>query len=319
MRVVGVDLGGTKILARIVDPETGASSGRVKTPTPKDGPAAVISAIVEVIHELEHKAGDDEFGPIGVGAPGLIDEHGVVVQCPNIPGWDQPVDLAGQLGKELGRPVFVGNDVNCGALGESRLGAGRGFEDLLAVFVGTGVGGGIVIDGRVRNGPRGQAGEVGHVTTGSEGRLCGCGGIDHLETYAGRAGIEREARRRAAAGVSNRLVELAGPSTIKSRHIAQALDEGCATTIDLMDAAADALALGIGNLASVLDIECVVLGGGVVDKLGRDFVDQIEGSSHFGGFGPQTVQLRLAERLDDAGVVGAAILAAEGDRTSRDD
>ncbi len=308
MSFIGVDLGGTKILCREVDPETGASSGRVKAPTPKNGVESVLDEIAALVTKLT-----DGSAPtaVGVGVPGLVDRHGVVQKCPNIAGWDQPVDVAAGLRERLGVPIAVGNDVNCGALGEHRLGAGRGHDDVLAVFVGTGVGGGLVLDGRIRHGSRGLAGEIGHVTIGSEGRRCGCGGYDHLETYAGRAGIEREARRRVAEGDESVLVSLAGTATIKSRHIARALDEGCASTEDLMASAVDALGRGIGNLASVLDIECVVLGGGVVDKLGQPFVDRIAASANFGGFGTSTAELRLAHRLDDAGVVGAAILAAE--------
>lgn len=308
MTVIGVDVGGTKILARFVDPVTGAASGRVKKPTPKDGPASVLAAVADVVDELDP---DRTADLVGIGVPGLVDGAGVVARCPNISGWDTPVDVPGELGPRLGRTVVVGNDVNCGALAEHRIGAGQGVDDLLVVFVGTGVGGGLILDGSLRAGDRGIAGEIGHLTVVADGRPCGCGGDGHLEAYAGRAGIEREARARAAAGERNALVDLAGDATIKSRHIDKALEAGDAVAEALIDDAAMALAIGIGNLATVLDLERIVLGGGVVDKLGQPFVDQIAQSAHVGGFGIEMCDLRLGQRLDDAGVVGAGILAAD--------
>lgn len=307
---VGVDLGGTKILARLIDPATGRARGRAKLPTPAGGPDAVLAAVAEAVAQLP---GADEAVAVGVGVPGFVVDGRVVVRCANIAGWDHPIDVAERLGTALGKPVAVGNDVNCGALAEHRLGAGHGVRDLLAVFVGTGVGGGLVLGDRLIDGARGMVGEIGHVTVqpGPQGALCGCGGRGHMEAYAGRAGIERRAREAAAAGQRNLLVDLAGTGTIKSRHIARALAEGDEVATRLMAEAADALALVIGNAATLLDLRHVVLGGGVVDKLGQPFLDQIAGSPSFGGLGPEVCELRLAERLDDAGVAGAALLAAD--------
>lgn len=305
--IVGVDLGGTKILARMVDPATGACVGRYKVPTPTSGPDAVLAAVVDTVRNLD---GAGEARAVGIGMPGFVVGGRTVVRCANIVGWDAPIDVGGRLTEILGKPVVVANDVNCGAVAEYRLGGTTG-GDLLAVFVGTGVGGGVILDGRLATGPRGMAGEIGHVTVTPGGAGCGCGGRGHLEAYAGRAGIERRARAAASQGKRNRLVDLAGTGAVKARHIARALDEGDRVTRDLMADAVDALALVIGNTASLLDIGHVVLGGGVVDKLGQVFVDQIRASSSFGGFGPDQCEIHLAHRLDDAGVVGAAILAAE--------
>ena len=313
MKIVGVDLGGTKILGRIVDVDTGASIGRKKVPTPRSGPADVLTAVVELVHSLEASALDpsEKIGAIGLGLPGLVTVDGVVDRCPNVSGWDQPVAVAEILTKRLGRPVAVANDVNCGAVAEHRVGAGRGVDDLMAVFVGTGVGGGLVFGGQLVAGSRGMAGEIGHITVVDDGRVCGCGERGHLEAYAGRAGIEREARRLVAGGRTSKLVELAGDSPIKSRHLSDALGAGDEIAHELIDQAVAALAIGIGNAATLLDLPRVVLGGGVVDKLGQPFLDQISGSLSFGGFGPTVVDLVLAQRLDDAGVVGAALLAAD--------
>lgn len=308
MKVVGVDLGGTKILTRLVDVETGDSKGRQKTPTPKDGPDAVLDAIAELVNDLD---GSDSSHAIGVGVPGLVTSDGVVHRCPNIAGWDRPVAVADELSERLGRPVVVANDVNCGAVAEHRVGAGQGVDDLMAVFVGTGVGGGLVLDGQLVDGTRGMAGEIGHLTVVDDGRICGCGERGHLEAYAGRAGMEREARRLVDAGRPSSLVERVGDSPMKSRHFADALADGDEVTHELLDDAVQALAIALGNAATLLDLPRIVLGGGVVDKLGQPFVDQIVGSLAFGGFGPTVCDVALAERLDDAGVVGAALLAAD--------
>ncbi len=308
MNVIGVDLGGTKILARSIDITNGKANKRVKSPTPKDGPEAVLDEIAEVVAEVDP---DRECSLVGVGVPGLVGDDGVVAQCPNIDGWDRDVNVKEGLESRLERSVVVANDVNCGAVAEHRFGAGAGTPDMLAVFVGTGVGGGLILGNELREGARGLAGEIGHVTVTPGGRRCGCGGRGHLENYAGRAGIEAEARRRAASGEPNLLVSLANTGKIKSRHIEKALAEGDKVAEELLAEAVEALAIGIGNLATALDLDRVVLGGGVVDKLGQPFVDRIVASPSFGGFGSSTCDLRLAERLDDAGVLGAAIIAAE--------
>ncbi|MEM7274524.1 MAG: ROK family protein [Actinomycetota bacterium] len=306
-RIIGVDLGGTKILSRRVDPETGAATGRVKRVTPA-GPDAVLAALESSIREF----GDlDGIDAIGIGVPGFVDRAGVVAKCPNIDGWDYPVAVAQTLTDRLDIPVVVANDVNCGVVAEHRLGAGAGATNLLAVFVGTGVGGGLIVNGALADGDRGMTGEIGHVTVVPDGRPCGCGGRGHLEAYAGRAGIEAEVRRRVAAGSDELLAELAGDGAIKSRHLARGIEDGDSTTIELLAEGADALALVIGNASALLDLPTVVLGGGVVDKLGEPYLDRIRHSDRFGGFGPSTVELVAADRLDDAGAIGAAMIAAD--------
>lgn len=307
LRMVGVDLGGTKILARLVDPSTGRAEGRVKAKTPK-GPDAVLEAVADAVTRLE---GWEAAEAVGIGLPGFVTDDGVVERCPNIAGWDRPVAVADILSERLGKPVVAANDVNCGAVAEHRLGSGRGLESLMAVFVGTGVGGGLIVDNRLVSGHRGMAAEIGHTTVVVGGRPCGCGGRGHLEAYAGRAGIEGEVRRRVADGGKELLDELAGKGPIKSRHLAAALEAGDDTVVELLREATDALALVIGNAAAMLDLHRVVLGGGVVDKLGQSFIDDVVASDHFGGFGPETVEIVAAHRIDDGGAVGAAVLAAD--------
>lgn len=306
MAVVGIDLGGTKILARLVDPETGAANGRAKANTPKGGTDDVLDKVIELVRELDP---DGEAAAIGIGVPGQITRDGVVTRCPNIVGWDKPVDVRSILEKALDRPIAVGNDVDCGALAEFEVGAGKGQTNLLAVFVGTGVGGGLILDGELVSGRRGYAGEIGHLTSTPGGRPCGCGLNGHLEAYAGKSGIQREVERLAAAGTPSLLNDVVNGGRMKSSHVAQSLEAGCDVTRQLVQDAADALAQIVGNTATMLDLEHVVFGGGLIDRLGEPFLDQIRGSLSFGGFGRDVCELHRAKRIDDAGVVGAALLA----------
>lgn len=303
MAAIGVDLGGTKLLGGVVADDGTVLESR-KVPTPRSGVDEVVDAIVHLIEEL----GDGDE-PVGVGVPGMVLDDGTVTRSPNLVGFERPVPLGAELGRRLGRPVAVDNDVNAGALAEHRLGAGRGRTDLAVLFVGTGVGGGLILDGSLRRGPRGMAGEVGHLTVRPGGEPCGCGRSGHLEAYAGRAGLERRARERHAAGRRTRLVELAGKDPMKSKIFAKALQQGDEVAVELLADAADALAVAVGNLAAVLDVSYFVFGGGLGERLGEPFLEQIRTSSHMGGFGPEGVELVLAQRLADAGVVGAAMLA----------
>jgi glucokinase len=302
-RIVGVDLGGTKVLAGRVE---GASvTDRVKRVTPTEGPEAVAAAIAEMIDEL---GGADL---LGVGTPGYVGPDGVVAGVPNLVGWIPPVPLGDLLREATGLDhVAVDNDVNVGALAEAAHGAAAGRSDVLCAFMGTGVGGGLILDGRLRRGPRGPAGEIGHVTVRSDGRLCGCGGRGHMEAYAGRVGMEREARRRHDAGEETLLVALAGDGRMKSGTFAKALDQDDRVATDLIGEAIDAVAAAIAGTVMLVDVTTVVVGGGVADKLGPDFVALI-GDAVAAHLGPLlSVDVLPAALGDDAGVVGAAHLAA---------
>jgi glucokinase len=250
---------------------------------------------------------------IGVGAPGVIDvDKGVVRAAPNLPGWREPFALGPALAETLGvERVRVDNDVNVGTLAELRQGAGRGATELLGVFVGTGVGGGLVLDGAVRRGARGLAGEIGHVVVQPGGRSCACGGRGHLEVYAGRAGMERRARELEAKGKDTVLVELAKTKRMTSSVWAKALAAGDQVAIDLVDEAVGALGRAIAAVIMTLDLELVVVGGGLADRLGPAFVGRVEQavrSELFAGGSP--VRIVPAELGDRAGALGAALLAA---------
>ncbi len=302
MTTIGVDLGGTKLLAAVV---TDGQVGRpIKQPTPTTGPSAVVDAVVHAVEEL---GGAQR---VGLGTPGVVDQAtGAVSHAPNLVGWDAEVALRDMLEQAMpGTEVRLDNDVNVGVLGEQSAGAARGQRDVLGVFAGTGVGGGLVLDGRLRRGPRGVTGEIGHVIVVPDGRTCGCGGAGHLEAYAGRAGIEAEARRRHESGVHTALVKLAGHGKMKSGVIAKALAAEDPVALELIDGAIAALGTAIASAVTLVDITTVVLGGGITEKLGAAFVARVDAAVQARVIAGLPVKVVAAALGDDAGVVGAASL-----------
>jgi glucokinase len=304
---VGVDLGGTKVQAiKVVGDDVVAES---RHPTPAEGPQSVVAAVAEAVREL----GDPtDVAAVGVGAPGAIEEGtGVVRRAPNLHGFDHPVPLGSMLAEALGvKAVAVDNDVNVAALAEHRLGAGQGSDDLLCVFVGTGVGGGLILGGTVRRGPTGVAGEIGHVIVQDGGRRCGCGGHGHLEAYAGRAGMERTARKRAKDGHRTKLVKLAGDGRMKSSVFAKALAEDDELTKELVAEAADALGAALASAVALVDLDRVVLGGGLGDRLGAPFIAAVEDAARSRLFVADAPFAVVPAALGDlAGARGAALLA----------
>lgn len=304
-RRIGIDLGGTKVLGVVVDGGQVVARAKQKTPT-TGGPDGVVDTIASVVEELGGPGG----GSLGVGAPGVVNaETGVVSRAPNLPGWDKPFALAEALGDALGTVVRVDNDVNVATLAEHQLGAARDIDDVLAVFVGTGVGGGLVLDGRLRRGPLGITGEIGHTTVHAGGRICGCGAAGHLEAYAGRAGLEAEARR--LASEENRpsaLLDLAGEKRMTSSVFAKALDQGDAVAAALIDEAVVALGLALSNAAALLDLSLVVLGGGLAHRLGEAFAGRVEQAVRSSLFAPTPLRVVPAALGDEAGAIGASLL-----------
>ena len=304
---VGVDLGGTKVQAvKVVGDEVVADARR---PTPAEGPESVVAAVADAVRELGEPG---DVAAVGVGAPGAVEaDTGVVRRAPNLHGFDRPVPFGAMLAEALGvATVAVDNDVNVAALAEHRLGAGQGTDDLLAVFVGTGVGGGLILGGTVRRGPSGVAGEIGHMIVHDGGRRCGCGGHGHLEAYAGRAGMERTARKKAEDGHKTKLVKLAGDGRMKSSVFAKALAEDDEVAKELVAEAADALGAALASAVALVDLDRVVLGGGLGDRLGAPFIAAVEDAVRnrlFVADAPFTV---VPAALGDlAGARGAALLA----------
>jgi len=312
--VAGVDLGGTKIQTVVLTGGQVAGSCRVETP--RTGAEAVIAAIVESVRTSVREAGESlsDLAATGVGTPGTIDEgDGSVSNSPNVPGFEsRPVPLAAELSKALGVDVKVDNDVRVAVRGEWKRGAGRSYGDFLGVFVGTGVGGGLVLDGHLRLG-RGAAGEIGHTIVRDGGRRCSCGKDGHLESYAGRARVEATARKWMGEGRKTRLfhiMEKKGRDRVTSGVIAEALAEHDRVAMELVDDAVWALGIALANAANLLDLEAIIVGGGLGDRLGKPFVDRVAEAAAPRLHVPERPPRFLTTELGDlAGAVGAAVLA----------
>jgi glucokinase len=225
----------------------------------------------------------------------------------------EPFDVAGALSSALdGLPVTVDTDVNVGTLAEHRLGAGKGADNVLGVFAGTGIGAGVILDGVLRRGPTGAAGEIGHMIVRRGGRLCGCGGRGHLEAYAGRAAMERRARDLERKGRDTMLVDLARARRMTSGVFVKALAAGDDVATELIDDAVGALGVAIASAVSLLDLALVVVGGGLADRLGPSFVQRVEQACQADVF-PRNPELRIVPAAlgDRGGSMGAALMAAE--------
>lgn len=308
----GLDLGGTKIQAVVTD---GADTvlGRARRETPRQGgPEAVVFELAETLRAALEDAGVEPMGlaGVGVGAPGTIDAGtGTVLQVANIGGWDAPFPLGPALAAELGRPVRIANDVNVAIEAERRFGAGRGLDSFLGVFWGTGVGGGIVMDGRPLVG-RGSAGEIGHVCSKPGGRRCNCGLDGCVEAYAGRGALEERAREiaRERPTVLFELMEKRGRDRLTSGVWLRALQAGDEVAVSLISRAVQALGVGIGSAVTLLDVEAVVIGGGLGERLGPEWLSRIEKASHEHTFFRDSPVYRLAELGDLGGAIGASLL-----------
>ncbi len=308
----GLDLGGTKIQAVVTD---GAANvlGRARRETPRTGgPEAVMLQLAEAMHAALEDAGVEPMGlaGVGVGAPGAIDVvGGSVQQVPNIDGWQAPYALGPALAEELGRPVRVGNDVSVAVAAEQRFGAGREYASFLGVFWGTGVGGGVVIDGRQLEG-RGSAGEIGHVCVKPGGRRCNCGLDGCVEAYAGRGALEERARERAKEHGTTlfEIMEKRGRDRLTSGVWLRALQQGDNVAEELIQRAVEALGVGIGSAVTLLDVEAVVIGGGLGERLGPEWLARIEAAANEHTFFAEKPVYRLAELGDLGGAIGASLL-----------
>lgn len=309
----GVDLGGTKIQTVIVDNE-GTVLGQCRLPTPQDrGPTGVLDAIVQSVRGALGDAGaaESDLLGIGVGAPGQIDhDAGTVSHAGNLPDWLGTIAVAGPLRETLGVPIELANDVQVGVMAESRLGAGRPYSSMLGIFCGTGVGGGIVIHDELWLG-RGAAGEVGHMVVEPDGAPCPCGRKGCLEAYAGRAAMEIEARRRINKGKHSDLIKIMekkGRTRMSSGVWAKALEKDDHLAVHLVDRAIWALGLAAASAVNLLDVEAVVIGGGLGTRLGAPFADRIREEMLPHLILPERAPQVLSAALGDlGGAMGAAL------------
>jgi glucokinase len=314
----GIDLGGTKIQAVVVD-DRDEVLGEQRQPTPTGGgPADVAAAMAAALAGAATAAGVEpaELAGVGVGSPGEIDAAaGTVTQARNLPGWEGSYALGPELAKLAGAPVALGNDVNVATAAEAELGAGKEFSSLLGVFWGTGVGGGIVLDDRLWEG-RGAGGELGHVVVRIGGRHCGCGRRGCMEAYAGRAAMEARARKLVDEGRETNLFHLMrkhGRDRLTSGIWSRALERDDKLARELIGDAVEALGAGVASAVNLLDVEAVIIGGGLGVRLGEPYREHIEAAMlpHlFSDDDPPVV--RVAALGDLGGAVGAALLAQPG-------
>jgi glucokinase len=308
---IGIDVGGTKVLGGVVD-ESGKVLLTARRDTPREGGKALTQAIADVAQELlaKHPATS-----VGVSAAGFVSsDRKTILATPNIAGWNG-VDLDAELTALIGIPVVIENDANSAAWGEARFGAGRGRKHMLMVTVGTGIGGGIVINGELLRGGFGIAAEVGHMRVVPEGHLCGCGARGCFEQYGSGNALLRHAREAIAASpdiARNLLARGDGTLDGLTGHaITEAARDGDAVALAAFNTTAQWLGAGIASLAAVLDPECVIIGGGVIDAgeiLLRPMRDSLERHMPFAGKRP-IPEILAAQLGNEAGLVGVADLA----------
>lgn len=315
--VIGVDMGGTKILAAVVNAE-GEILGTAKIPTKADkGAAAVIDRIAQCIQKAVDKSRveRESIHAVGIGAPGPLEPAtGVVIFAPNL-GWTN-VPLKTELESRVGIATFVDNDVNVGTLGEHAFGAGRNVSNLVGIFVGTGIGGGIIMDGELFHGASKTAGEIGHIIVKAGGPRCGCGTRGCLEALASRTAITKQLQKAIVKkGKKSILPQLTGGDLklIRSGALAKALRSNDKLTVKVFKKATKYLGVGIASIVNFLNPEMIVLGGGVVEALDDTFLDNIRDVVEDYAL-PNTlsgVQIVEAQLGDDAGILGAAALARQ--------
>lgn len=298
---IGVDVGGTNIAVGTVDHRHRVLE-RAKGPTPDGGPDDVLDEIVRLIRSL-----DAEPEAVGVGIPGVVHE-GTVLGVPNLPRWCDDVDLAGALRSRLGVPIAIGNDANAGLTGEWLAGAAAGVRNALGVWLGTGIGGALILNGEPYTGSRGGAGEFGHAIVRAGGALCVCGRRGCVEAYAGRRSLERTAATMVDAGRTTALARIRdgyGKSALTAKVWRDALEQGDALACELFDEALEALGIAAGSALNLLDLDLVVVGGGLAQKLGQPLADRLAAAAAPWTLrGPTTF---VAAALgDDSGLVGAA-------------
>jgi glucokinase len=310
----GVDLGGTKVEAIVVDGQNQVL-GSARRPTPTEGgPNDVAAAITGAMREASQAAHLEpaSLAGIGVGSPGIVDEAtGEVSNAGNLPGWDGTFPLGETLAGTLGAEVLIGNDVQVATEAEFHLGAGREYDSLLGVFWGTGVGGGLILQGEPWLG-RGGAGEIGHVVVKLEGALCTCGRHGCMEAYAGRAAMEARARRWEEKGRHTDLFHLMrerGRTRLTSAIWAHALDRKDEVATEIIDKAVAALGAGIASAVNVLDVEAVILGGGLGVRFGEPMAQRINAAMQPHLFhDDRPPDVRVASLGDLGGAIGAALL-----------
>jgi glucokinase len=303
VEALGVDVGGTKLLAVVVDGD-GAVVSEQKVARPRGG-----DAVVETVAGLAA-----DVDAIGLGIAGLVDRGGVLRVAPNLAEIED-FPFRDRLADRLGRPVAVDNDATVAAWGEFRVGAAAGAQDAVVVTLGTGIGGGVIAGGVLQRGATGFAGEPGHMVVDPNGPACPCGRRGCWERFASGSGLGRLGREAAEAGRAPAVLELAGgdPEAVRGEHVGDAAQAGDVGALAVMDAFAWWVALGVANLVNILDPEVVVVGGGLVE-LGDVLLDPVRSKYTDLVLAPQhrpAVPIVAATLGERAGAIGAGLLALD--------
>jgi glucokinase len=300
---LGIDIGGTQLRTALIDRQ-GVVLNRERYPTPADDPDRLLAALERVLSRLPASL------PVGIGIAGLVTPTGTVRYGPNIGVRELP--LAAELHQRTGHHVVVANDASVAAFGEQRVGAGAGAQDVLLVTIGTGVGGGVVLGGQLVLGTNGFAGEIGHVVVARDGRRCPCGNHGCVEAYASGTAIGTIAQERLAAGGDSVLrdaEDLAGPDVSRAAAAGDELARAVLTD------AGGWLGVALASLVNVLDPQLVLIGGGAADAVAPWLLPAADAQMRellLGATHRTPPSVELAALGDDAGVVGAALLAADG-------
>ena len=310
---VCLDIGGTKILGVIFDEERNIVY-RLKKKTKEAGDDAgnvekmIISVAEEMIKEADLKKG--QINAIAAGAPGVIDQaEGIVLFSPNLPWRDY--DIKTPIEKKFGVPFYIGNDVNVGVLGEYKYGAAKGYSNVVGFFVGTGMGGGLILDGRLFTGNKFKGAEYGHMILDPEGPLCGCGQRGCLEAFSSKKGMSSYILQQVSRGRQSMLADRIENGVFKSKFLKKALKTGDAVTMEAVDRACHYLAVATGNMINTISPDIVVYGGGVMEAVGDLFMDKIlaEVDRYCMPSIRETVDLKNAALGDDSVIYGALSLA----------
>jgi len=314
--VLGIDLGGTKILTAVTNTQ-GKMLSRDHSITPaKEGQEAVIKSILESVGRALAQAhiSTPDLAAVGIGAPGLSNpETGVLFTSPNLPGW-KDVPLRDIIEKELGKKAFLINDANAAAIGELYFGAGRGALNFIYITVSTGIGGGIIIDGKIYTGSTGTAGELGHMVIDDEGPQCNCGNKGCWETLASGTALSREARHRIKEGAATSILKYAGGNIekINAEAIHEAAQAGDKLANELIARTAYYLGVGLANLINIFNPEVIIIGGGlsnIGDMLLKPAFEEAGRRAFRQSY--QAVRFARAELGRNSGVLGAAAYALE--------
>ena len=312
---VGVDLGGTKIMAGVFDAQLrSVAHARLSTKATR-GPSAVIERIARCIRDAVDEADLDlkQVRGVGVGAPGAVNpEEGKVIFAPNLPGW-KGVPLEKELGKELERPVFIENDCNVSTLGVYHAELKGKPKSLIGIFLGTGIGGGLILNGQLYSGFNRTAGEVGHMILEVGGPKCNCGNRGCFEALAGRNAIFRRIQVAVKEGQKTVLTDMLGSDLddLRSGDLRKALKRGDKFVEQVIEEAAEYTGIAVANLINVFNPEVVVLGGGLIQQLADDMMaiivetamdNAMEGTSN-------GIDIVASDLGDEAGITGAAVLA----------